>query len=77
MKEHTYSERVQRVVECLATHLDGKLDLETAYDWLYRTWLPHSGEELRNLPCLEEYLNDPRHVSVKDLRTAVMMPLKG
>jgi AraC family transcriptional regulator len=50
-------------------------ELKSAYDWLYRTWLPSSTEEPRNLPCLEEYLNDPRQVSAKDLETAVMMPL--
>jgi AraC family transcriptional regulator len=49
--------------------------LETAYDWLYRTWLPTSPHEPRDLPCIEEYLNDPRQVSAKDLETAVMMPL--
>jgi AraC family transcriptional regulator len=52
-------------------------ELKAAYDWLYQTWLPASGEEPRNLPCLEEYLNDPRHVAAKDLETAVMMPLQG
>jgi AraC family transcriptional regulator len=51
--------------------------LETAYDWLYRTWLPASGRDPRDLPCLEEYLNDPRQVPAKDLETAVMMPLAG
>ena len=52
-------------------------ELRTAYDWLYRTWLPDSGEELRNLPCLEEYLNPPRQVPAKDLQTAVLLPLEG
>jgi AraC family transcriptional regulator len=51
-------------------------ELRTAYDWLYRSWLPTSGEEPRNLPCLEEYLNDPRQVPAKDLETAVLMPLE-
>jgi AraC family transcriptional regulator len=50
-------------------------ELEPAYDWLYQTWLPRSTHEPRNLPCLEEYLNDPRQVSAKDLTTAVLMPL--
>jgi AraC family transcriptional regulator len=50
-------------------------ELGTAYDWLYQTWLPASEEEPRDLPCLEEYLNDPRQVSVKELETAVLMPL--
>jgi AraC family transcriptional regulator len=50
-------------------------ELKTAYDWLYQTWLPGSSEEPRNLPCIEEYLNDARQVAAKDLATAVMMPL--
>lgn len=58
-------------------HTGPYTELETAYDWLYRTWLPNSAEELRNLPCLEEYLNDPRRVSAKDLETALLMPLEG
>jgi AraC family transcriptional regulator len=49
--------------------------LKTAYEWLYQTWLPSSAEEPRDLPCIEEYLNDPRQVLAKDLETAVMMPL--
>jgi AraC family transcriptional regulator len=56
-------------------HTGPYTELKTAYDWLYETWLPSTTEEPRNLPCLEEYLNDPRQVSAKDLETAVMMPL--
>jgi AraC family transcriptional regulator len=56
-------------------HTGAYSELGTAYDWLYQTWLPASAEELRNLPCLEEYLNDPRQVPVKELETAVLMPL--
>jgi AraC family transcriptional regulator len=76
------------VGELEATHLEGGryarlihvgpyTELHRAYDWLYQTWLPGSGEEPRNLPCLEEYLNNPRQVPPKDLETAVMMPLEG
>jgi len=56
-------------------HTGPYTELKAAYEWLYQTWLPSSGEELRNLPCLEEYLNDPRQVPAKDLKTAVLMPL--
>jgi AraC family transcriptional regulator len=57
-------------------HTGPYTELEKPYDWLYRAWLPESGEEPRDLPCIEEYLNDPRQVSAKDLKTAVMMPLE-
>jgi AraC family transcriptional regulator len=58
-------------------HTGPYTELKTAYDWLYQTWLPSTTDEPRNLPCIEEYLNDPRQVSAKDLETAVMMPLAG
>jgi AraC family transcriptional regulator len=50
-------------------------ELKMAYDWLYQIWLPVNAEELRDLPCLEEYTNSPRDVHSKDLETTVMMPL--
>jgi AraC family transcriptional regulator len=67
---HIEGGRYARIV-----HTGPYVELETAYDWLYRTWLPSSAEELRDLPCIEEYLNDPRQVPAKDLKTAVLMPL--
>ena len=67
---HVEGGRYARIV-----HTGPYNELRTAYDWLYQTWLPTSAEEPRNLPCLEEYLNEPRQVSAKDLKTAVMMPL--
>ena len=67
---HVEDGRYARIV-----HTGPYTELKTAYDWLYRTWLPQSAEEPRNLPCLEEYLNDPRQVPAKDLETAVMIPL--
>jgi AraC family transcriptional regulator len=67
---HIEGGRYARIV-----HAGPYAELKTAYDWLYQTWLPNSGEEPRNAPCLEEYLNDPRQVTAKDLKTAVLMPL--
>jgi AraC family transcriptional regulator len=69
---HIAGGRYARIV-----HTGPYTELKNAYDWLYQTWLPESSEEPRNLPCLEEYLNDPRQVAAKDLETAVMMPLEG
>lgn len=57
-------------------HTGPYTELTKPYDWLYRTWLPESDEEPRNLPVIEEYLNDPRQVSAKDLQTAVLLPLE-
>jgi AraC family transcriptional regulator len=58
-------------------HTGPYTELKVAYDWLYEAWLPESGEEPRNLPCLEEYLNDPRQATAKELATAVMVPLEN
>ena len=57
-------------------HTGPYAELHSAYDWLYRSWLPSSGVELRNLPCLELYLNSPREVPANYLRTAVLLPLE-
>ena len=39
-------------------HTGPYAELKVSYDWLYQTWLPASGEEPRDLPTIEEYLND-------------------
>ncbi len=69
---HIEGGRYARIV-----HTGPYTELRMAYDWLYQTWLPNSAEEPRDLPCIEEYLNNPRQVPAKDLKTAVMMPLVG
>lgn len=52
-------------------------ELEAAYRWLYKDWLPQSGEEPADRPCFEEYLNDPRTLPPKEWLTAVCLPLAG
>jgi AraC family transcriptional regulator len=49
--------------------------LATAYEWLYGTWLPQSGEEPRDAPPVEVYVNDPRVTPPDQLRTDVRLPL--
>ncbi|NKE44507.1 helix-turn-helix domain-containing protein [Roseomonas frigidaquae] len=51
-------------------------ELERAYRWLYRDWLPSSGEEPADQPAREEYLNDCRGLPPSDWLTAVMLPLR-
>jgi AraC family transcriptional regulator len=51
-------------------------ELERPYEWFYGTWLPASGEEPADLPCLEEYPNDPRTTPPAELITDIIMPLK-
>jgi AraC family transcriptional regulator len=52
-------------------------ELERAYSWLYRDWLPGSGEEPEDQPCREEYLNDCRVLPPSEWLTMVMLPLKA
>jgi len=56
-------------------HVGPYAELHRAYTWLYREWLPASGEEPADRPCVEEYLNNPRMVPASELRTEVWLPL--
>ncbi len=61
----------------VARHQGPYGELEAAYDWLYRSWLPASGLEPADHPCFEIYLNDPRQVAPAALLTDVCLPLAG
>lgn len=50
-------------------------ELESAYRWLYREWLPTSGETPADRPCHEEYLNDPRALPPEEWLTEIRLPL--
>ena len=56
-------------------HVGPYAELPQAYAWLYGTWLPSSGVEVADRPCVEEYLNDPRQVPAHQLRTTIWLPL--
>jgi len=51
-------------------------ELPSAYNWLFGTWLPSADVELREMPCMEDYLNDPRTVAPQELLTDIFMPIK-
>lgn len=51
-------------------------DMKWAYEWLYGDWLPRSGREPADAPCLEVYLNNPRDTAPADLLTDICLPLK-
>ncbi|WP_137179394.1 GyrI-like domain-containing protein [Roseomonas sp. AR75] len=51
-------------------------ELEGAYSWIYRDWLPGSGEEPADQPVREDYLNDCRTLPPAEWLTAIMVPLK-
>lgn len=52
-------------------------DMKAAYLWLFGKWLPQSGEEVRDGPVFEEYLNNPREVAPTELLTEIYMPLES
>jgi AraC family transcriptional regulator len=49
--------------------------MHAAYQWLYGTWLPASGEEPRDHPVFEEYLTDPARTAPTEAVTKVLLPL--
>ena len=57
-------------------HVGPYAELERAYAWLYREWLPSSGEDPADAPCVEEYLNDARTTPPPELRTEIWLPLQ-
>jgi AraC family transcriptional regulator len=57
-------------------HVGPYAELHIPYTWLYGTWLPQSGEEAAEAPCVEEYLNDARVVPPSELRTEIWLPLR-
>jgi AraC family transcriptional regulator len=65
IEAHIEGRRYARIV-----HTGPYTELKTAYDWLYRTWLPNCAEEPRDLPRIEEYLNKPRQVPPRTSRPA-------
>jgi AraC family transcriptional regulator len=56
-------------------HVGPYAELHRAYTWLYREWLPKSGEEPADRPCVEEYLNNPRITPPAELCTEIWLPL--
>ncbi|ONG45567.1 AraC family transcriptional regulator [Pseudoroseomonas deserti] len=51
-------------------------ELEAAYTWLYREWLPQSGREPADHPAMEHYLNDCRALPPAEWVTDILLPLK-
>ncbi|MEZ5830266.1 MAG: AraC family transcriptional regulator [Dongiaceae bacterium] len=51
-------------------------DMRSAYQWLYGTWLPQSGREPADAPCIEEYLNSPRDTPPTELLADIYLPLR-
>ena len=50
-------------------------ELERAYCWLYRDWLPQSGEDAADRPCFEDYVKGPKGLPPSEWLTEVCLPL--
>ena len=50
--------------------------IHPAYQRLFQLWLPTSGEEVADQPCMEVYLNDCESLPAKELLTDICIPLK-
>lgn len=46
------------------------------YGYIMGTWYHESGNKLRNLPCFEVYLNDPRRAKPENLKTEIYVPIE-
>ena len=50
-------------------------ELEGAYRWLYREWLPQSGDDAADRPAFEEYVKGPKGLPPSEWLTEVCLPL--
>jgi len=57
-------------------HAGSYEQFQRTYDQIFKAWLPASGENLREEPCFEIYLNSPDQVKPEDLRTEIWLPLR-
>ncbi|WP_448203627.1 AraC family transcriptional regulator [Azospirillum sp. sgz302134] len=51
-------------------------ELERAYRWLYRDWLPTSGQTPAHRPAVEQYLNNSRNLPPEEWLTEIRLPLE-
>jgi AraC family transcriptional regulator len=56
-------------------HLGSRHHVHPA-EWLYREWLPRSGEQLRDYPIFFHYVNVGPNVKEQEMITDVYLPLK-
>ncbi len=61
----------------VGVHRGPHCDLPHTYALVCGQWCPQFGREIRDVPCIENYLNHPRSTLVEDLRTEVYVPLQA
>jgi AraC family transcriptional regulator len=65
------------VANTVLRHKDRTAGMRGAYEFLYGTWLPQSGREPADAPCVEEYLNTPRDTAPTELISDIYLPLRA
>lgn len=60
----------------VTTHLGPYEELGASWAKFYGEWLPQSGMEYADSPCLEQYMNDPKNTKPEHLVVLLLMPLK-
>ncbi|GLT19197.1 hypothetical protein GCM10007938_29790 [Vibrio zhanjiangensis] len=60
----------------IAVHKGSYDRINESISYMYQTWLPDSGEELRDFPCFFRYINLSHQVDECDLLTEIYLPLK-
>ena len=61
---------------CAVVRHSGSRDFVSPAQWLYREWLPASGEQVRDYPMFFHYVNVGPGVRDQDMITDVYLPLK-
>jgi AraC family transcriptional regulator len=74
--DKAFDEFTLPITRCAVMRYTGPYsEIEAAYQWLLSEWLPSSGEETRDFPIWEEYLNDPKTTPAAELQTRIYLPL--
>jgi len=59
-----------------AVHRGPYKGLKNSFRRILKDWLPKSGRNLRDAPCLELYIDDPDKTPEPDLRTKICVPIE-
>ena len=60
---------------CAVIRHQGSREYIPAVDYIYREWLPESGEELRDFPVFFHYINVGPDIKDKDMLTDIYLPI--
>ncbi|WP_320170568.1 GyrI-like domain-containing protein [Maridesulfovibrio sp.] len=60
----------------VAVHLGPYEKLVDSWSEFYGSWLPGSGMDMGQGPCMEQYMNDPMTTKPEHLVTLLLLPLK-